>query len=233
MEDRVLAWHFIGKDGLTSVGKLPVVVGQVQEFTGTPILCEQGLHWSIDILDAVRHAQGTEVCRVEAWGGIVLGSDKGCSNFRLPLWRLDIENILHEFACDEAERAMKLADWTDKRSWDATEAKRRWLRGEITAEELKAFRRTADAARADAAYAARAAGAAAGAAYDARAAYAARIAAARIAAARAAAYAARADAARANANAGAYAAAKRQQYRAEQNQRLEQLALEAYKNTLS
>ena len=44
--------------------------------------------------------------------------------------------ILHEFACRCAERALGLANVTDQSCWNAIEAKRKWLRGEITIEEL-------------------------------------------------------------------------------------------------
>ena len=52
--------------------------------------------------------------------------------------------ILHEFACRCAERAMALVENPDPRSIAAIEAKRRWLRGEIGDDEL---RKAWDAAR--------------------------------------------------------------------------------------
>jgi hypothetical protein len=58
--------------------------------------------------------------------------------------------ILHEFACRCAEYALSFADNPDPRSIAAIEAKRKWLRGEITNKELYA----ADAAAWDAADAA-------------------------------------------------------------------------------
>ena len=53
--------------------------------------------------------------------------------------------ILHEFACRCAEDALKLVENPDPRSIAAIEAKRKWLRGEITDKELDA---AWDAARA-------------------------------------------------------------------------------------
>ncbi len=44
--------------------------------------------------------------------------------------------LLHEFACQCAEDALALVARPDERSVAAIEAKRRWLRGEITDEEL-------------------------------------------------------------------------------------------------
>ena len=46
--------------------------------------------------------------------------------------------ILHEFACRCAEYALSFVDNPDPRSIAAIEAKRKWLRGEITNKELYA-----------------------------------------------------------------------------------------------
>ena len=45
--------------------------------------------------------------------------------------------VLHEFACRCAEEALKLVDNPDPRSVAAIDAKRRWLRGEISNRELE------------------------------------------------------------------------------------------------
>ena len=63
-------------------------------------------------------------------------------------------HILHEFACRCADRAIARIGKPDSRSVAAIEAKRKWLRGEISDDELDA---AWDAARAAAKYAARAA----------------------------------------------------------------------------
>lgn len=47
------------------------------------------------------------------------------------------ESISHEFACRCAERALSRIDSPDPRSVAAVEAKRAWLRGEISDDELK------------------------------------------------------------------------------------------------
>jgi len=81
-------------------------------------------------------------------------------------------NILHEFACRCAEEALKLIYNPDPRSIAAIEAKRAWLRGEITDNELAIARASAYvahayAASAYAAYAAASASAASASADDA------------------------------------------------------------------
>ena len=62
--------------------------------------------------------------------------------------------ILHEFACRCAEYALSFADKPDPRSIAAIEAKRKWLRGEITDKELAAASAAARAAASAAASAA-------------------------------------------------------------------------------
>ena len=59
--------------------------------------------------------------------------------------------ILHEFACRCAERALSRIDKPDERSVAAIEAKRKWLRGEISDDEMAAARYAARAAAMDAA----------------------------------------------------------------------------------
>ena len=56
------------------------------------------------------------------------------------------EEKLHEFACRCAEDVLKLVKDPDPRSVAAIEAKRKWLKGEITDEELVAARAAASAA---------------------------------------------------------------------------------------
>ena len=64
--------------------------------------------------------------------------------------------ILHEFACRCAEYALSFVESPDPRSIAAIEAKRKWLRGEITDAELDAARGEAmDAAHDATMYAAR------------------------------------------------------------------------------
>ena len=63
--------------------------------------------------------------------------------------------ILHEFACRCAERALSRIDKPDERSVAAIEAKRKWMRGEISDDEMDAAMDAArDAARDAALYAA-------------------------------------------------------------------------------
>lgn len=156
----MLAWHFLSEDKRLGFddGRL-VEVGVPLECEGAPVLCDNGMHGSVRLIDALFYAAGPIVCRVEIAGDIIEGDDKLCGRKRTVLWMLDATRILHEFACECAEGALTPVDNPDPRSVAAVEAKRKWLAGEITDYEL-------DAAQLAAAYAARAAAATATAAAD-------------------------------------------------------------------
>jgi hypothetical protein len=185
----VVGWHFLADDGKlgNSDGRKPrkgawVKMREDEE----PVLCECGMHASLRAIDALWYAPGAILCRVEVRGDVVHGDDKFVGRERRIIAKADATRMLHEFACDCAEKALKAAQVTDPRSWAAIETKRRWLDKKATDEELA----TARAAARDAAWAA---GAAAGAAAR--------------AAARDAAWAAARDAAGAAAWASAWASA--------------------------
>ena len=195
-------------------------------------LCENGMHGSVRLIDALHYASGPIVCRVEIGGDVIEGDDKLCGRRRTVLWMLDSTQILHEFASGCAEDALALVDAPDPRCVEAIAAKRKWLNGEITDEELDAAsvaawaaastasRAVVWAARAAARAASRAAVLAAGnAAWDA--ADAAALAAARWAA----------NAAAADARAAAWAVARNAEWaaaRAKQNARLTEMVMKAY-----
>ena len=161
----VLAWHFLAEKKLANGDGRTVKVGKKLTVEGQPNLCSNGLHGSIRLIDALDYAQGSILCRVRHSGIIVKGDDKLCSTERTVLWMGDIETILHNFACDEAEMALearrKAGDTVDPRSTAAIQAKRDWLKGKITDAQLAAAwdaaRSAAAASRAAAWAAARAA----------------------------------------------------------------------------
>ena len=133
----MLAWHLLSEDKRLGYGDGRLVeVGQTLECEGKPVLCDNGLHGSAMLIDALRYASGPIVCRVEIDGDVIEGEDKLCGRRRTVLWMLDATRILHEFACACAEDALALVEQPDERSVAAIEAKRAWLRGEITDGEL-------------------------------------------------------------------------------------------------
>ncbi len=155
MSKPIKAWHFLNDDGSFCYDKnkrKPKLGGteRVKPTKKRPLeIYEFGLHASMNILDALICAQGALLRRVELGGEILKENDKLCASERRELWRMDVTNILHEFACWCAERALKcerkVGHEPDKRSWAAIEKKRYWLKGEISDEDLNA---AADAARA-------------------------------------------------------------------------------------
>ena len=136
-DTKILAWHWV-KDDATLRDGTPLEVGKTYTMDGEPELCSRGFHASEKILDALEYAPGSLLCRVEVGGTVIQGNDKLVGTERRVLWLLDCSNLLHEFACRCAEDALKLVENPDPRSVAAIEAKRQWVKGEITDDELAA-----------------------------------------------------------------------------------------------
>jgi hypothetical protein len=151
----MLAWHFCTEDRMTRFApRMPIVVGETLTHDGPLVLCESGLHASVRAIDALKYAPGPIVCRVELGGNIRRDTDKCVAEKRTCLAMIDATTIFHEFACCCAEVALLIAEVDDSRCWQAIEAKRAWLRGEIDDHALAAPRDAARAAAWDAARAA-------------------------------------------------------------------------------
>jgi hypothetical protein len=158
----MLAWHWLADDRKTQYDRPRVLVTPGLKLSlpdgVEPLPCALGYHASARALDALAYAPGAVICRVRLSGTVIESGDKHVASSREVLWMADATETLHLFACDEAERAVALVGNPDPRSVAAIEAKRKWLRGEITDAELDAAMAAAwDAARAAARDAARAA----------------------------------------------------------------------------
>ena len=139
--DTRLGWHFLEGDKRLGYGDNRVVqVGKWYEMRrgGRPVVCECGMHAGRTIIDALEYAPGPILDRVEVQGDIAQDGHKFCGRRRRTLWRIDAEAILHEFACRCAEDALALVANPDPRSLAAVKAKREWLRGNITDDQLAA-----------------------------------------------------------------------------------------------
>jgi len=133
----MLAWHFLSEDKRLGYGDGRLVeVGETLECEGELALCSNGMHGSARLIDALRYASGPIVCRVEIDGDVIEGKYKLCGRRRTVLWMVDATQILHEFACRCAEDALALVERPDERSVAAIDAKRAWLDGKITDEEM-------------------------------------------------------------------------------------------------
>jgi len=145
----VLAWHFLPADRRLGYGDGRLIrKGRRLHVEGEPILCKHGMHGSRRLIDALSYASGPIIERVEIRVDkpykIVEGQDKLVGNWRKTLWWMDGAAILHEFACREAEDALRDAGITDERYWDAIRVKRLWIQGRATNEELDAARDAAN-----------------------------------------------------------------------------------------
>jgi hypothetical protein len=101
-------------------------------------LCERGYHSSPSWYDALQYAPGPMACIVDVSEPIERDRTKQVSLTRTLVDCRDATRVLHLFACECAERALKVAGATDERSWNAVAVKRLWLDGKATNEEMAA-----------------------------------------------------------------------------------------------
>ena len=144
----LLVWHFLRQNWETDSGSIKTKIGETYHVEPPIKICSHGLHGSRKVLDALGYSAGPVLTLCEVWGEFDEQSDKVVAEFRRPLWGKDISPELNEWACCNAEVALLIAEVEDPRSWNVIEAKRAWLRGEISDEELAAAWAAAwDAAR--------------------------------------------------------------------------------------
>jgi hypothetical protein len=136
----LLVWHFLRQNWETDSGLIKTKIGETYHVEPPIEICSHGLHGSRKVLDALGYSAGHILTLCEVWGEFDEQSDKVVAEFRRPLWGKDISPELNEWACCNAEVALLIAEVEDPRSWEAIEAKRAWLRGEISDEELAAAR---------------------------------------------------------------------------------------------
>lgn len=140
----VYGWHFLAAPGRLRDRSTSAKPGEYEVYEGKLEICSGGLHFSRRPLDAVRYAPGSWVRYVECYELGEQWFDKGVCRVRGVVWEGDASEILHEFACRIAEKVLNRIEMNRGKvapsSWAVIEAKRRWLRGEITSEELAAAR---------------------------------------------------------------------------------------------
>ena len=139
----MLAWHFLPEDRKLRWGMREVVLPGLKLAVPPPLkMCRHGLHAGIRAIDALRYAPGPVVCRVELGGEILEDEDKCCATERTCVWLADASEVLHRFACWCAEGALAREREAGREpaaaSWAAVQAKRDWLAGKITGQELTA-----------------------------------------------------------------------------------------------
>ncbi len=150
-EKHIRCWHFLQDDKRLRWGTKEVVkVGKTYTAEGPLVMCENGMHGSRRLIDALQYAPGAVLCKVVIWGEVEEQDDKLVGRHRKVLAMVDATKMLHEAACHFAEEALTFSKCTDERSWNAIKVKRAWLKGKATDKELAAAR----AAARDAAWAA-------------------------------------------------------------------------------
>lgn len=92
----MLAWHFVGKT--LRDGRPVPADGVTLKHDGELKMCAEGLHASRRLIDALRYAPGSTICRVRLGGTIIEDDDKAVATERTILWRVDGEEILRRFA---------------------------------------------------------------------------------------------------------------------------------------
>ena len=102
------AWHFVSKT-LRDGRPIPKN-GELLKFNDIPILCEQGLHASLDPFDALHYAPGNTLCLVECGGKVYHQSDKLVCTKRTIIVRMDATPLLMEFARMQALSCIHLWD---------------------------------------------------------------------------------------------------------------------------
>jgi hypothetical protein len=116
----MLAWHFLYENNKMRDGRTAPDDGVVLKFDAEPILCEQGLHASLQPFDALQYAPGPILCLVECSGKIVQGEDKIVCTERKIIARMDDTELLRYFA---RMQALSVAD-----KWDAPDVVLDYLR---------------------------------------------------------------------------------------------------------
>src|SRR3990167_10443381 len=98
--DSIIAWHFVGAK-LRGGRDIPRD-GEWLNHKGPISMCKKGLHASRHPFDALTYAPGAMLCRVECRNDVKEQSDKLVCRDRRILCRVDVTNLLYEFAREQA-----------------------------------------------------------------------------------------------------------------------------------
>jgi len=131
------AWHFTY--GWQVDDGTPLVVGKTYVYDGEPKLRQGGYHASVRLIDALDYSIyffGNVVSRVELGGKMHIGKDEVCAQRRTVLWAIEADEVLHRFALRCAEEAIAHVGYADERVSAALDAKRKWLKGELSDVDL-------------------------------------------------------------------------------------------------
>ena len=138
----VYGWHFLPDDGCLAHTEPPIAVeaGCTYQVSGMIVPCTRGLHGCERVLDTLRYAAGTRLCRTYHSGRIVWEQNKLASRARAVLWMADATRVLHEFALWCAEQTLALVPEPHPRLLQLLALKRAWLDGCVADDDLAATR---------------------------------------------------------------------------------------------
>ena len=110
------AWYFSNTDKKLRYGDDRIIqAGKMHTVKGTPELCNHGLHASVRAIDALEYAPGSYVWFVDVTRSLDVGEDKICGQRREYLWGFDADEVLREFARNQALiNIEKIKHYTDQ-----------------------------------------------------------------------------------------------------------------------
>lgn len=98
----VYGWHFLYEGHLLRTGEKAPADGVWLEVPGKPILCNHGLHGSVQPFDALSHAPGPILTLCEFGGEMAHDTDKLVAQRRKILARMDATKMLRYFSRTQA-----------------------------------------------------------------------------------------------------------------------------------
>jgi hypothetical protein len=101
----ILGWHFT--DGVKLRDGQELVVGKLCRHEGPLVMCDRGYHASVDSVDALYHAPGFTVSRVQCGGEIIRGDDKLVCSERRALWVMNVKTIVLDWTVRVTIDALK------------------------------------------------------------------------------------------------------------------------------
>lgn len=113
--ETIKAWHWLRNDRRLGYGDgREVIDGETLSISPEipPVCCEYGMHGSVKIVDALKYAPGSILCRVEISGDINGQPDKIVGRSRKVLWSITAKQgleLLVAFANECAKRAKEHA----------------------------------------------------------------------------------------------------------------------------
>jgi len=138
-DKKIRAYHFLKDNMCGGYGEEPAwKVGEERTVEDELEMCQWGYHVSPSWYDALSYAQGNIACIVELSGEIKKQTDKYVARTRKLIDARNAEKGLRAWACDCAERALKKANVTDERSWNAIKVARLYNEGKASKKELAA-----------------------------------------------------------------------------------------------